>query len=162
MTIRAIWAQTPEGVIGDGEKLLWRLPEDLKYFSAATRNGTVVMGRRTWDSLPERYKPLPERKNIVISRSMAVVAGAEVSSNLSETLQNRSGGDLWVIGGGEIYYQAMPYLKELYITQVYLTGVVGSAVAPDYEKDFSLTAATPIQVSSTGIEYRFEIWSRNV
>jgi dihydrofolate reductase len=93
---------------------------------------------------------------------MTVVAGAEVSSNLSETLQNRSGGDLWVIGGGEIYYQAMPYLKELYITQVYLTGVVGSAVAPDYEKDFSLTAATPIQVSSTGIEYRFEIWSRNV
>lgn len=162
MVIRAIWAQTSDGIIGDGEKLLWRLPEDMKHFSELTRNGTVVMGRRTWDSLPERFRPLPERNNIIISRSLETAEGASVSNDLSKILQVKASSDVWVIGGGEIYYQAMPYVTELHITRVFVTDVVGSTVVPPYEKDFSLISVSPLLVSSTGITYQFEYWVHNV
>jgi dihydrofolate reductase len=160
MTTRLIWAQTPSGVIGDGEKLLWELPEDMKFFAEKTRHSTVVMGRKTWDSLPVKVRPLPSRKNVVISRTVSELEGATVSDDLSAVLQSGNREDIWVIGGSQIYNLALAYANEVYITRVYLDEVPGHVTAPDITDQFILRETSGKLLSSTGIEYAFETWTR--
>jgi len=159
MTIKAIWAQTPHGIIGDGSSMLWHLPEDLKHFADLTKNHTVVMGRKTWDSLPAKSRPLPQRRNVVISRRATALPGAdEISDDLSAVLQNENNEELWVIGGGEICYQALPYLDEIHITRV-LLDIDEGVYAPELV-GFVQQTGTSIRVSTTGIKYSFEVWVR--
>ena len=100
MTVGLIWAQSTSGVIGRDGAIPWHLPEDLARFKALTMGHTVVMGRRTWDSLPERFRPLPGRRNIVLTRNGAVDAtGAEVMGSMDEALVDEP---TWVIGGSEM------------------------------------------------------------
>ena len=99
--IGLIWAQAANGVIGRGGALPWHLPEDLAHFRDTTRGSTVVMGRRTWDSLPDRFRPLPGRRNVVLTRHDTWTAdGAEVVHDLAES---RGGaGDPGGVGGGAV------------------------------------------------------------
>ncbi|MEK0373100.1 dihydrofolate reductase [Corynebacterium mastitidis] len=91
----AIWAQDRDGVIGDGVGMPWHLPEDLRHFKEVTLGAPVIMGRRTWESLPK--KPLPGRENVVLSRRAAGEwsRGARVTATIP--------GEGWIIGGGEVY-----------------------------------------------------------
>ena len=97
-------------VIGREGRLPWHLPEDLAHFRAATRGHAVVMGRKTWDSLPARFRPLPGRRNLVVTRNPAWHAeGADVAQSLDEALARVSGDDrVFVIGGAELYATALP------------------------------------------------------
>jgi dihydrofolate reductase len=107
-------------VIGKGNRLLWNIPEDMAHFKALTSGHTVIMGRKTWESLPPRFRPLPGRRNIVISRQTDYAApGAEVADSLENSLKLASNAAVvFVIGGEQIYRQAMVLADRLEITEV--------------------------------------------
>jgi dihydrofolate reductase len=107
-------------VIGKDNRLLWNIPEDMAHFKALTAGHTVIMGRKTWESLPPRFRPLPGRRNIVISRQADYVAlGAEVADSLEYALKLAStAAVVFVIGGEQIYRQAMACATRLEITEV--------------------------------------------
>ena len=106
------------GVIGVGGGLPWHLPEDLKHFKRLTMGHTVIMGRRTWD---EVGRPLPGRRNIVVTRQPGFRAsGAEVAGSVDEAIARAAGeGEVFVIGGGEVYRQALPVAGRLVLTHVH-------------------------------------------
>jgi dihydrofolate reductase len=107
-------------VIGKDNRLLWNIPEDMAHFKTLTASHTVVMGRKTWESLPPRFRPLPNRRNIVISRQADYAApGAEVADSLENALKLASTAvTVFVIGGEQIYAQAMGIADRLEITEV--------------------------------------------
>ena len=121
MRVVLIWAQDKNGVIGDGKRLLWRVPEDLKHFQHLTTGNTVIIGRRTWESLP---KPLPNRLNLVITRNPDFKAtGGMVVGSLSEALkiaENEGYETAYVIGGAQIYRQSIEIADELVVTYLNL------------------------------------------
>ncbi len=152
-SVGLIWAQTPDGVIGKDNAIPWRIPEDMAHFQQVTRGHPVVMGRRTWDSLPPRFRPLSQRRNIVITRQPDWSAeGAERTGSLDEALHTAGAGPVWVMGGGEIYRAAMDYATELMVTEVDLR-TDGDAYAPAIGAQWS-AAPGPWHESRTGLRYR--------
>ena len=107
-------------VIGKDNKLLWNIPEDMAHFKALTAGHTVIMGRKTWESLPQRFRPLPGRSNIIITRQPDYPApGAEVADSLENALKLASTATIaFIIGGEQIYTQAMALADRLEITEV--------------------------------------------
>ena len=107
-------------VIGANNALLWHLPEDMAHFRRSTAGCAVIMGRKTWESLPERFRPLPGRRNLVLSRQPGWQApGAEVFSTLDEALsQVADQRRVFVIGGEQIYALALPMADELWLTEI--------------------------------------------
>ena len=120
--MNAIAAVSANWGIGLGNDLLFHISEDMKRFRALTSGGTVIMGRKTLESMPGG-KPLPKRRNIVITRNPAFVQeGVEVAHSVQEALDMAAGDDgdkVWVIGGGEIYAAFLPYCSRCAITRVY-------------------------------------------
>lgn len=121
MSISIIAAISENNCIGKNGELPWHIPEDLKHFKKITTGKTVIMGRKTWESLPEQYKPLPQRKNIVITRQShySVPLHVEVYASLDIALSTHQEDDICIIGGGEIYKAALPLADTLYITQIH-------------------------------------------
>ena len=115
-----IAAVARNGAIGKGNALLWHEPEDLKHFRRVTMGCPVIMGRKTWDSLPARFRPLPGRRNIVISRDTAWQAeGAEAATSIEAALALLAGAArAFVIGGAEVYALALPHADELVLTEI--------------------------------------------
>jgi len=112
-------AVAKNGVIGNANALPWHLPEDLKHFKELTTGHSVIMGRKTWESLPERFRPLPGRHNIVVTRNPAYAApGATVVHSLEEALKVGAGGTVFVIGGAELYAHALPLARRLELTEI--------------------------------------------
>lgn len=106
--------------IGKANQLLWHLPEDMRHFRETTRGKTVIMGRKTWESLPDAFRPLPGRRNIVVSRNAAYPAkGAETVTSLTAAVAlTAPEEEIFVIGGAEIYREALPLAQKLYLTEV--------------------------------------------
>ncbi len=131
MRLGLIWAQAANGVIGRDGKLPWHLPEDLAHFKQVTLGAPVIMGRRTWDSLPPRFRPLPGRRNIVVTRQPQWQAGgAERAGSLDEALALCAGADTtWVIGGAQLYALAAPAAQVAEVTHIERE-VDGDAYAP--------------------------------
>lgn len=129
--ISLIVARAENGVIGADGKLPWRIPADMKWFKANTLGKPVIMGRKTWESLPKR--PLPERRNIVITRNATYRAeGAEVVPSLAAALALCAGADeVMVIGGAEIYALALPQASRIYLTRVHASPT-GDAHMPEF------------------------------
>tara|TARA_B100000614_G_scaffold58512_1_gene51717 strand:+ start:6207 stop:6707 length:501 start_codon:yes stop_codon:yes gene_type:complete len=120
MEVHLIWAQDFEGGIGLKGQLPWHISEDLKNFKKITFGHTVLMGRKTWDSLP--FKPLPKRRNIILSRSKLIKCEAEIFNDINsciETLKNQSIEKLFVIGGSSIYNAFFDYADFLHISFIY-------------------------------------------
>lgn len=118
MKISLIVAVAEDRAIGDKGNLLWHLSSDLKRFKAITTGHTIIMGRKTYDSLPNGA--LPNRRNIVISRQLKSLKDAEVYSDIDEALKATSDEDIvYIIGGGEIYNKTFPRADELHITLVH-------------------------------------------
>lgn len=154
--IGLIWAQARGGVIGADGGIPWHIPEDMKFFRETTAGATVLMGRRTWDSLPPRFRPLPGRTNIVVTRDRAWRAdGAVVQHDIA-----LPDGDVWVIGGGEIYDAALPLADLLAVTEVDAT-VEGDTTAPSIPEDFALEEDAAWRESSSGLRYRHLTYRRN-
>lgn len=108
------------GAIGRDNQLLWQIPEDMAHFRQLTAGQTVIMGRKTWESLPPRFRPLPGRRNIVISRQADYPApGAELANSLEAALALLGSTETaFIIGGEQIYRLAMPHAQRLEITHV--------------------------------------------
>jgi dihydrofolate reductase len=118
--IVVIAAVAANGVIGRDNGLVFRHPADAKHFRDTTMGAPVVMGRKTWESLPPRFRPLPGRRNLVVTRQAGYAAeGAEVAASLDAALALAADAPrVFVIGGGELYAQALPQADELMLTEV--------------------------------------------
>src|ERR1700712_5531203 len=118
--VSLIAAVARNGAIGRGGELLFREPEDQRHFRRVTMGCPVVMGRKTWDSLPARFRPLPGRRNVVITRNSQWRAeGAEAARSIEEVLALLAGASkVCVIGGAELYALAMPHVDELVLTEI--------------------------------------------
>ncbi|MFI5780521.1 dihydrofolate reductase [Nocardia sp. NPDC051570] len=153
--IGLIWAQTPRGVIGVDNMIPWRVPEDTAHFKEVTGGHPVVMGRRTWDSLPARFRPLPGRRNIVVTRQFDWAAtGAERAGSVEEALKLADADTVWVMGGGEIYRAAMDYATELMVTEID-SDIAGDAYAPPIGPEWTIGSDSGWRESSSGPRYRF-------
>lgn len=123
-------AVNENNVIGDQNTIPWPpIKEDMQRFRALTIGKPVVMGRKTWDSLPERFRPLPDRTNIVISRSTDALPGASLTSSIEEALAKAEGDTICIIGGGSIYERALDYTDTIYLTRVH-NSVSGNITFP--------------------------------
>ena len=133
---KAIVAVSQNGVIGKNGDLPWRLAEDLKWFKKITMGHVVLMGRKTWDSLPF---PLPGRKNWVVSRSLEKKEGMQVFRSIKKAEENLQPEEqIFVIGGGEIYAQTLAKCREIYVTEVLQSVDDGDAFFPSIEEDFKV------------------------
>ena len=146
----AIWAQSLDGIIGDGEQMPWHVPEDLKHFKDVTMGEPVIMGRKTWESLNPKFRPLPGRENYVLSSRTPGQwsAGAQVITAMPPL------SDAWVIGGGQIYSATLDQVDRIEVT---LMGVnIGdtygdkSIYAPEIPEEFGLAHSTDWLTSDKG------------
>lgn len=131
MEIGLIYARAANGTIGKDGTMPWHLPEDLAHFKRLTNGCPVVMGRKTWDSLPERFRPLPGRRNIVITRQPDWhEKGVQRASSLRDALQMcEQDATVWVMGGAQIYAQALPLADRVEVTEI-AQDFEGDAFAP--------------------------------
>ena len=155
MKIGLIWAQARGRVIGKGGVMPWHLPEDLAHFKRVTLNHPVIMGRKTWDSIPPRFRPLPGRTNIVVTRQPDWNEnGAQRTSSLREALQLcENSAQVWIIGGAQIYAQALPLADELVVTEID-ADFDGDAHAPALSAEWREVARDPV-VAASGLRLAF-------
>lgn len=160
ITISAIAALGNQRQIGRDNKLLWNIPEDLKRFKEITSGKAIIMGRKTWESLPENVRPLPSRENIILTRDDTYKApGGVVKNNLEDaityakqwSLKNKRNEAL-IIGGETVYRQALPKTEKLYLTLVD-SDAEGDAFFPEYKDDF--TEVSKAKRSQDGVSYAF-------
>jgi dihydrofolate reductase len=159
MSVGLIWAQSPSGVIGRAGGIPWQLPEDQARFKELTLDHTVVMGRLTWESLPAKVRPLPGRRNVVVTRQADYMAeGATVVGGLAAALTDD---ETWVIGGEQIYALALPAATRCEVTEVDidLRREDGDAVAPVLDESWVGTAGEWLS-SGSGLRYRFHTYVR--
>jgi dihydrofolate reductase len=160
MRIGLIWAQASGGIIGADGGMPWHVPEDMAHFKQLTMGTPVVMGRRTWDSFPDRFRPLPGRRNIVITRNDDwAEAGAERAASLDEALALAADAQTewtWVIGGGHISHETMTRADRLEVTELDID-VAGDTTAPDVDgwRTVASDPDTGWHTSRTGVRYRF-------
>ena len=154
MTVALIWAQARNRVIGADGALPWHLPEDMALFRRLTTGSTVVMGRRTWESLPERFRPLPGRRNVVLTSDPGWSAdGAEPAASVGQVLAEHD--SVWVIGGGAVYGAFLPHADRLVVTDVDVA-VDGDTWAPGLGPEWQRVERTPDEgwsPSSSGLRY---------
>lgn len=173
MSIKAIWAQAydDEGrpVIGFQGDMPWHLPEDLAHFKALTHGHCVIMGRRTWESLPARFRPLRGRVNIVVT-SLDSLDGALVARSLTGALdaadalvesgELAAGATRWIIGGARMFAAAIDTADGLEITEIDLA-VTGDTFAPAIPAHtWQPIAKSPWELSAGGAQYRFVTYTR--
>jgi dihydrofolate reductase len=150
-------------VIGSRNRLPWRLPEDLRHFRAATRGYPVIMGRKTWESLPSAFRPLPERVNIVVSRQpdYPLSAGVHLARSLDDALAlAQTGGEAFVIGGAQLYAAALPAAHRLLITEIDRE-IAGDAWFPALAPDEWQETRREAHISQDGLPFAFVTYLRN-
>lgn len=153
--IGLIWAQARHRVIGQDGVMPWHLPEDLTHFKRTTLSHPVIMGRKTWGSIPPRFRPLPGRRNIVVTRQTDWQApGAQAATSLHEALQLCDGAaEAWIIGGAQIYAQALPLADEVVVTEID-ADFDGDAFAPALGPEWREVAREEI-VAANGLRLAF-------
>jgi len=158
MAVSLVVAYARNRVIGRDGELPWHLPTDMRHFRELTTGGTVVMGRKTYASIPEKFRPLPQRRNMVLSRDARFRArGAEVYPSLPAAL-DACGRDCFVIGGGATYAEALPHAARVYATEV-AEDVEGDTFFPALGDDWAcVTGGEP--VAENGHEFRICVYER--
>ena len=159
--IGLIWAEAAGGIIGNDGVMPWHLPEDLAHFKRTTAGSAVIMGRKTWDSLPERFRPLADRRNIVITRQTDWRAdGVDTAHSIDEALALAGDLPVWVIGGAQIFDLVIDRADRLEVTEI-RADVAGDTHAPTIGPRWHTVAVDAAertgdwQLSRTGLEYRF-------
>ncbi|WP_298208715.1 dihydrofolate reductase [Acidovorax sp.] len=160
MPLHLIYARAANGVIGKNNAMPWHLPEDMAHFKQLTQGHPVVMGRKTWDSIPPRFRPLPGRTNIVITRQPGWQAdGALRAGSLDEALaQCDASTTVWVIGGAQIYAEALPLADRLEVTEID-QNFDGDAHAPVLGAEW-VESARSRHVGSNGLPFSFVTYVR--
>ena len=162
MALVLIAAVGRRGEIGRGNDLLWRTREDQLHFKHTTMGHPVVMGRRTWDSLPERFRPLPGRRNLVVSRDAGHPApGAEVVTSLDAALAATAAAPrVFVVGGGQLYALALPLADELVLTEVDAAFDDADAFFPAWDRDAFEETSRTAHTDDAGRRYAFVTYVR--
>ncbi len=164
MRVNLIYARARNGVIGRDNTLPWHLPEDMAHFKRTTAGGPVIMGRKTWASLPAKFRPLPGRTNLVVTRQAEWHAsGALPASGMEQALQLCSAltpapADVWVIGGAQLYASALPLAQRAVVTELE-QDFDGDTFAPRLDAQWHETARDE-QVSSKGLRFAFVTYSK--
>lgn len=158
--VRIVVAYGRNHVIGIDGGLPWHLPTDMKHFREVTAGGTVIMGRHTWDSIPEKFRPLPGRRNLVLSRNPDFEAPDAVVLPTLATALAAADGDAYVIGGGATYREALPFADEVWATEI--------DAAPDGDTHFPelvpadwRIAEERDPVSENGFTFTIRLYARN-
>lgn len=164
-----IWAQGHSRAIGRDGTMAWHIPEDMGMFKRVTMGHPVVMGRRTWESIEDRFRPLPGRDNYVVTRQADYEApGAVVVGSIAEAHRlacEKAGGDtlVWIMGGAQIYAAAMDEAEALVVTDLDLGVEDADAFAPPIDYDWRVVQAEPERgwlTSKSGVPYRFTAYRR--
>lgn len=171
--VGGIWAQSPQGVIGKDGTIPWHVPEDLRFFSITTTGNPVIMGRRTWESFPPKFRPLPARPNIVVTSHPETVASDQENVwtaasyaealDLAQSLLTEPNGDIWAIGGTRIWADALAH-ETLPLTRAYVTTVDlpvgGDTVAPKLDDSWQRRELADWAESSKGPRFRVDEYTR--
>jgi dihydrofolate reductase len=159
MKLHLIYARAANGAIGKDGTMPWHLPEDLAHFKRSTLGCPVIMGRKTWDSLPPKFRPLPGRTNVVVTRQRDWQAtGVAVAHSLAEAIALcGAAADVWVIGGADIYAQALPLASSAVVTEIEAT-FEGDAFAPVLGPAWRETARER-HVAASGLHFNFVTYS---
>ena len=159
--LHLIYARAANGVIGRDNTLPWHLPEDLAHFKRTTLGCPVIMGRKTWDSLPPKFRPLPGRLNIIITRDTGFVAeGAAIAHSLEAARDLcPTGSDAWVIGGAQIYAEALPLAHTVVVTEI-ARDFEGDAFAPTLGPEWR-EAVREAHVAASGLPFAFVTYTRS-
>ena len=164
MKLKLIYARAANGVIGLNNQMPWHLPEDLAHFKRTTLGSPVLMGRKTWESIPAKFRPLPGRANLVVTRQTDWHAdGALVVHSLEEGLTVAlahcpEGKDLWVMGGAEIYAQAADIADEAVVTEIE-QDFEGDAFAPKLDTTWHETSRES-HTAASGLKFSFVTYQR--
>ena len=165
MRINLIYARARNGVIGANNSLPWHLPQDLAHFKQQTTGAPVIMGRKTWDSLPARFKPLPARTNIVVTRQRDWHSDGALGADsldwalaLAESQQPRPA-EVWVIGGAQLFAAALPLAHRVVVTELE-QDFDGDVFAPTLDDTWRETARQP-QVAPDGLQFSFVTYTRD-
>jgi len=169
-----IWAQGHDRAIGKAGTMPWHLPEDLAFFRRMTMGHPVIMGRKTWESLSEKYRPLPGRQNIVITRDPDYfLNGALVAHNIDEAYNmarlaaKASTGEedplVWIMGGAQIYAEALNIADGVVVTDIDLEVPGADAFAPMIPFDWETVESDPDRgwhMAENGVRYRMTIYRK--
>jgi dihydrofolate reductase len=158
--VSLVVAHARNRVIGRDGDLPWHLPGDLRHFRELTAGGTVVMGRKTYESIPDRFRPLPGRRNLVLSRTPGLaLEGAEVFGTLEEALAACEGEECFVIGGGATYEQALALADRVYATEVDAE-VAGDTHFPELDAEHWTCVRTGETVAEGDHEFTIRVYER--
>jgi dihydrofolate reductase len=162
MKLHLILARARNGVIGKNNALPWHLPEDMAHFKRTTLGCPVIMGRKTWDSLPPKFRPLPGRLNVVVTRQADWQADGAVVANSLEAACAACPSDstAWVIGGAELYAQALALASTAVVTEID-ADFEGDAFAPRFDPEWR-EVARESHLSSTGLDYSFATYQKDL
>ncbi|MCH5224798.1 MAG: dihydrofolate reductase [Muribaculaceae bacterium] len=158
--VNLIVALGRHGEIGREGSLIWHISGDLKRFKALTMGHPVIMGRKTWESLPKR--PLPGRRNIILSRREGYATpGAEKVSSVEEALEITAGENPFIIGGAEVYGAFLPHVSDLFLTRVDAESVEADAFLDlDLSEGWQLIEKSPREETPEGLGYHYETYKR--
>jgi len=161
MKLNLILARARNGVIGNHNALPWHLPEDMAHFKRNTLGCPVIMGRKTWDSLPAKFRPLPGRLNVVVTRQAAWTADGAVVANSLEAACAACPPDstAWVIGGAELYTQALALASTAVVTELD-ADFAGDAFAPRFGPEWR-EVARESHFSSSGLPFSFVTYQKD-
>jgi dihydrofolate reductase len=166
-----VWAQSSTGVLGRDGGMPWNLPEDMLHFSRLTTGHPVIMGRKTWESFPDKYRPLPGRTNIVITRqegwgetpgAEGAIAVRSLDDALLESQFAPGHETVWIIGGGDIFTQSLD-LADVAVVTTIDTAEEGDTFAPELGYDWTAGASLPSDgwlTAENGTRYRITVWRR--
>ena len=162
MKLNLILARARNGVIGANNALPWHLPEDMAHFKRTTLGCPVIMGRKTWDSLPPKFRPLPGRLNVVVTRQPAWTADGAVAVNsiAAACAACPPGSNAWVIGGAELYTQALVLASSAVVTEID-ADFEGDAFAPRFGPEWR-EVARESHLSGTGLGYSFVTYQKDL
>ena len=159
MSLTIIVAVSENNLIGIGGKIPWKIKEDMERFKQLTLNHPVIMGRKTYESIPEKFRPLSERKNIILSNTLKQENGIYIARNIEEALELTDNQDTYVVGGEKIYKLFLPLVDRIELTRIHQY-LKGDAFFPKQNRENWKILLGKKNLSEDGIPYSFSIYLR--
>ncbi len=166
MILSIIVAASENNVIGKDNRLIWRLPADMKFFKEKTTGHVIITGRKNYESIPEKFRPLPDRKNIVVTRQKNYHSpGAIVVSSIENALQyvseNHSNEEIFIIGGADIYKQTISICDKIYLTRIHHSFEGDAFFSALNKKEWILAQEEDVIADEKNIyNFTIQIWER--